>query len=519
MDIYKSYFDNTQITLIFTACVFFVISLIFQIKNKEYLSVTFLVFAAISIFCFAALLDPFLNLWDERFHAVVSKNMLDYPFKPMLYKNLAVNMDYNSWDKYHIWLHKQPLFLWQIALSFKLFGISEFTLRLPSIILSVIFVIIGYRSGKLLVNKNVGFLAGVFIISSIYVLELVAGRQTLDHNDLSFMVYISLSIWSFIEYKYSKKRIWIYLIGVFSGFAILCKWLVGLLIYAGWITLKLQQKELKFSQNKDLFLSLAITLLIALPWQIFIFIFYPVEAAQVYNTNAMHYIVPIEGHGGNFLYHFNMFNAIYGVIAAFLIVPSFIVLKNTCTDRKLVYSLLSMVIIIYIFFSFAATKMPSFTIVVSIIIFISFATLFDEVLKYINQIITIKWIRNLIFIVAVVFIVIFRFDIEFLQEKHTTWKKNNIYTRYLIYNREIFKSLELPDKTALFNVKGRHYIEAMFYTGFPSYNFIPSIKQIEELKAKNWNIAVFKAKNNEIPSFLINDPSVIIINKELKGFK
>jgi hypothetical protein len=57
--------------------------------------------------------------------------------------------------------------------------------------------------------------------------ELIAGRQALDHNDFSFLTYISLSVWSFIEYQHSGKKIWIFLIGLFSGMAILCKWLVG----------------------------------------------------------------------------------------------------------------------------------------------------------------------------------------------------------------------------------------------------------------------------------------------------
>ena len=115
-------------------------------------------------------------------------------------------MDYNKWDRYIIWLHKQPLFLWQIALSFKIFGVSEFTLRLPSVLLGTVFVLITYRSGKLLIDHNVGYVAGLLLITTIYILELVAGRQQLDHNDIAFLVYVSLSIWSFIEYYYSKNK-------------------------------------------------------------------------------------------------------------------------------------------------------------------------------------------------------------------------------------------------------------------------------------------------------------------------
>src|SRR5687768_6910766 len=67
---------------------------------------------------FMAQLDPFLNLWDERYHALVAKNMMLEPFKPMLYANPVLPYSFDSWTNNHIWLHKQPLFLWQIALFY-----------------------------------------------------------------------------------------------------------------------------------------------------------------------------------------------------------------------------------------------------------------------------------------------------------------------------------------------------------------------------------------------------------------
>ena len=117
----------------------------------------------------------------------------------------------------YIWIHKQPLFLWQIAFCFKLFGVNEFVLRLPDVILGSAFVLAAYRSCSLLINKRAGLIAGALIISNMYLIELVSGRQELDHNDFSFIVYNSPSIWAFIEYKFTGKRYWIYLIGIFSA--------------------------------------------------------------------------------------------------------------------------------------------------------------------------------------------------------------------------------------------------------------------------------------------------------------
>jgi 4-amino-4-deoxy-L-arabinose transferase-like glycosyltransferase len=515
----RSYFDHTQLSLLVVASAFFLISLYFQSRSKANLAVIFLILTAICVFSFAALLDPFLNLWDERFHALVAKNLINHPLMPTLYDNPIVNMDYDRWDRFHIWLHKQPLFLWQIALSFKLFGISEFSLRIPNVVLGAVFVLICYRSGKLLVNQRVGYISGVLVISTIYILELIGGRQELDLNDFSFMVYISLSIWSFIEYYFSNNKIWLFFIGLFSGFAILCKWLVGLLIYFGWFILKIQNKKFKFYENKDLFLSLFITFLVAAPWQILTFLWYPTEAFIAYKFNVLHFSIPLEGHTGNFFYQFDMFNIIYGALASFLILPSFYFMRKNVRDDQLFYSLLGMVIVVYLFFSFTATKMPSFTIIVFMIIVIAFASLVNNLIEFINKNVRKELLKRINFSVLIILLVLLRFDIEYLQEKHTTWKNENTYTQMLTYNREIFKSLRLPINTVLFNVKGRHYIEAMFYTGLPAYNIIPSVVQYKDLKSKGWRIAIFKSPNIELPIYLKDDSKVIIIDKELKGYE
>jgi hypothetical protein len=357
------------------------------------------------------------------------------------------------------------------------------------------------------------------MLSTIYILELVAGRQELEHNDFSFLVYISLSIWSFIEYYYSGRKSWIILIGLFSGMAILCKWLVGLLVYFGWIVLRISQKKISLPENKDIFISLLITIFISLPWQILSFVWYPAEAAAAYKFNALHFTIPLDGHRGSLWYHFDMINIIYGAAASFLIIPAFLAFYKKSHDKKLIAALISMVIVVYVFFTIAATKMPSFTIIVAMPVFIAFASLFFYILHYINQFIKPVSLKRAIFSLSIIAIVLIRIDIEFLQEKHTLWKDNNHYTKMLTHNKEIFESLNLPSSTVLFNVKGRHYIEAMFYTDLPAYNFVPSFEQYQNIKSKDRAIAIFRRPNTEIPDYLTNDTTIIFINKEIKGYE
>jgi len=519
MNLLKTYFDNTQVTLLVLTAILFIVNLYFQISKKEKLSLVFLGLTALCLFGFAGLLDPFLCMWDERFHALVAKNMMNHPFKPTLYDDPVVNMAYDSWDRYHIWLHKQPLFLWQIALSFKIFGVSEFTLRIPSIVLGTILVIITYRSGKLLINQRAGYFSGILMMTTLYLVELIAGRQAIEHNDVAFLVYISLSVWSFIEYHYTRKKKWIYLIGLFSGLAILCKWLIGLLVYFGWFLLRILQKKFKPSENKDILKSILIALLIAAPWQIFTFIRYPAEAADASWFNILHFLTAVDALEGDIWYHFIKFNIIYGAAGSILIIPSLYIMYKRCNDKKLFYSLVGMVVFVYLFFTIAASKMPSFTIIVSMIIIIAFGSMLDYIFYFLEKYIKPQKIRASIFIVSILVISLLRLDIEHLQERHTTWKKTNVATRMLTHNKEVFKSLDLPEKTVLFNVKGRHYIEAMFYTGLSAYNFIPSFEQYKDIKEKGRNIAIFNSNKTEIPDYLKNDSTIILIEKEIKGYE
>jgi 4-amino-4-deoxy-L-arabinose transferase-like glycosyltransferase len=514
---FKIYFNDLQLSLLSAALACLLLSLFFYLRGRENITVVLIMLAAFFTNSFAATLDPFLNLWDERFHALAAKNLMTHPFFPTLYDDPVVNMPYDRWDRYHIWLHKQPLFLWQIAACFRLFGPSEFPLRLPSVLLGTLVVLAAYRSGKLLVNKNTGYFTALLIITSTFLLELISGRQELDQNDFAFFAYISLSIWAFIEYYFTGKKRWLLLTAVFSGCAVLCKWVVGLLVYLGWFIIRLQEKKNTFSAFRDLILAFSVSLLVSVPWQLYIFSRFPSEALQAYRFNVNHFSIPLDGHSGDFLYHFNLFNVIYGHFASWLIFPAMLAFYFRIRDKKLFYALNAMVIAVYIFFSMTATKMPAFTTVVSLIIFIMLGCLADWIISFAGKASLPKAFPKAVLIVSFFLMLFLRFDFTGFEKRHSRWKANTSQTSVLIHNKKIFSSLELPDNTVLFNVLGRHYIEAMFYLGFPAYNFIPSESQFADMKNKNRRVAIFAPDNGMLPSYMQNDSTVIIIHEQLQG--
>ncbi len=507
---------NEKVILFAIGIFFILLSIFYHVTKKEKYSLVFLLCSAVLLFLFAAVLDPFLNVWDERFHALVAKNLMNHPLMPTLYDDPVVNMAYDNWDRFHIWLHKQPLFMWQIALSYKIFGVNEFALRLPSVFLSCLTVFAIYRSGKILGNHSVGYYAALLFVSSFYLFQLLSGWQETDENDISFLSYISLSLWSWIEYIHTKKKIWIVFIGVFSGFAILCKWLVGLLVYLCWGIYSLLANKLNFKKYRDIILAIIITAIVALPWQLLCLHWYPTEAKAAYALNSAHFFETVDGHEGAWYYHFNMISEIFGIMAAYLLIPSLVIFYIKSNYKIISVAIISTVVFVYVFFSLIITKMPSFTIILALPIYISLAFLFDYIENQVSKFKVSTLAHKIIFFILIVLLFWFRMDLKSLNELHGITGKEHPCFTMLKHNKKIFQSLNLPSNAVIFNVNGRHYVEAMFYTGLPAYNFIPTNEQYLDLKKKSRRVALFNPIGDTIPNYLINDPSLILIKDTLK---
>lgn len=517
-------FSFSQIVFFLFGTLFLLSSLVCHLQRKSSVALVFLFLAAFCIFCFSSLLDPFLNLWDERFHALVAKNLIAHPLKPTLYENPVVNMAYDRWDRSIIWLHKQPLFLWQISLSYQLFGYNEFGVRFPSVLACSLLVIITYRTGKILVDQNVGYFAAFLLTGSNYLFELISGNQMVDHNDVIFFFYVSASIWTWLEYISSKNKGWLILIGIFSAFAILTKWLVGLLVYSGWSLYILLDKQRRADTHDyfDFLLSIIVTSCVVLPWQILILKWYPTEANLAFHYNTDHFLHVIEGHNGPWWYHLGNLQYIYGKFSIFTIPLGLLLLfRSIRLDRPTAIAFISFPIIIFLFYSIAATKMISFPFVTSLPLFIGLGCLMDYSTRLFQTFKLPTWILNSS--IFMFFMAIFIFNIRPLDviANHSSNSISGGCRKVLVYNKSIFLKCKtiLPHNALLFNLKGRSYIDCMFYSGLPSYNFVPSYEQYLNLinpKGK-YSIVIFNIIKNDCPEYLRKDNSIIFIKDTVQS--
>lgn len=514
------YFTNNQITpLVVSAVIIFVSIFTFHSENKR-ISLILLFLGSIGLGLFIANLDPFLIIWDEQYHALVAKHLVDDPLKPTLYSFPLLEYDYKNWASNHIWLHKQPLFLWQMALSLKVFGYNEIAVRLPSVMMHAIIPIMIYRIGKISYSDKAGYYGALFFACAYYPLELVAGKYPTDHNDVSFLFYVTASFWAWFEYEYSGKKQWLILIGLFSGAAVLVKWLVGLLVYAVWgITLFFNEKKevFKWTSFFQLMVCFLISLLVFIPWQLYIINEFPQESQYEYLFNARHFFEPLENHGGDMWFHLKAFYTMYGSGDAvpFIYALGLIVLLKNIHAKKYVIAISFAIVITYTFYSMASTKMVAFCIIVSPFLFLGLGALVDSVVKKTTE----KWKNNkanqIVSTTLVAIICFFLIDLSKIQNYHTDWKPHDNCNRKaelkLMAVIEKLPELLGDDKYVVFNTTARKHgnIPVMFYTNYIAYDFVPTNTQIEKVRKQMYKIAILESDN--LPDFIRKDKDIVKI--------
>jgi len=513
-------FSTEQWLLLLGSGTFLLLSIWGFSQKRMSVAVAALTVSALFFYSFVAILDPFLHIWDERFHALVAKNLAHHPLLPTLYDQPIVSIAYDRWDRAVVWLHKQPLFLWQIAASYKLWGFNEFGLRFPSALMSALLIPISYRVGKLLMNDATGYIAAILMMSSFYTVQLVSGVQGMEHNDVAFLFYVSASIWAWVEYEHSpiaNKWRWAVLIGLFVGAAVLCKWLVGLLVYAAFSSQLLVDP--KWKRILHIGMAAAITALIVLPWQFLSFKWYPAEAAFELEYNTLHFTESIEGHGGEFFFHWDMIPVLFGSVVPYVIIPALLGFVFAPKNRRIALAFVAMPILVYVFYSFASTKMQSYPYVVAMPILVCLAFLVQWIVQRISNIIPSKFI-GLVLPFVLILLMYSNLRINELLRVHTSYYGENEYHEGLSRNRLIFLGLKdsLPPNSVLFNVSGRHYIEAMFYTDLPSYEMMPTQSEIDQVLAAQMIPVILNDGRVEIPVEFLDDSSIHVVNENIHSY-
>lgn len=440
--------------------------------------------------------DFYLHEWDERYHALVAKNLINHPLVPTLYDKPILSYDYTDWTQNHIWLHKQPLALWLIALSMKIFGTNEIALRLPSIILSTLAVLLTYYIGCFIFNREVGLLASFFQATNLFMINLASGRWPTDHIDTVYQFFIELGIFLSVIYTKNENNKIIPLIGITAGLAILTKWLPGLIIFPVFVILLVKQHPWRWVIKKLMVVSI-ICISVFLPWQIYINYYFPKEASFESIYNFRHIFESLEGHSGTIFYHLLYMPYFFSPLI-YLGLTWFLLKVYRQKDLNLL-AMAVWLLIPYIFFSLVATKMGAYIIISAPIIFMAQALFWCDLKENNLEIKLINFKKILLILILI---------LPTLQTSWALFKTvgENRNPKWVVELKKL--NDKIGDKNCVvFN--DNRFIETMFYSSCTAYPFIPSNLQIYQLTEKGYKVFIFD--KGTIPSSIRQNANVILL--------
>jgi 4-amino-4-deoxy-L-arabinose transferase len=449
----------------------------FRYRKSDYnTSALLLVLAAFVLRVFTAS-DMYLHEWDERYHALVAKHLMDNWLMPTLYTRPLLPYSYQNWSLCYIWLHKQPLPLWSMALSMKLLGVNEMALRVPSVIVSSISVYLTYLIAAKLFSEKVGLVAAFFHAVNGMMIEITGGRIATDHVDVWFMFLVESGVLMSVLSAQNKKWLPVILTGVFIGLAVLCKWLPAFIVLPIWLLLNYGKRSLP-----EILAGMAAILITAMvvfiPWQWYMYTKFPVEYANEMAHNYKHITQVLDGNGGGIFYFFDkLFITLNEFIWVALTYFGYIT-YNEKYNRANKLMLLVWFILPFIFFSIAKTKMQAYLLFVYPALFIVLAV-FGLWLS--GKTDNVYFTKAKQVALAVMIILTIRYSVERLKPLQDQSKQ--------LYWADKLRALNAgSDNKVYVNVK--HCIEGMFYTDAVMYSYVPSQLQIDSMVKQGYEVVV-----------------------------
>jgi 4-amino-4-deoxy-L-arabinose transferase-like glycosyltransferase len=427
-----------------------------------------------------------LHAWDERYHALVAKNLIAHPFVPTLYREAPLAYDYTDWMTSHVWLHKPPGALWPMAGSMAIFGVNELAMRLPGVVLSTLAVWLTFLIGVELFSARVGLLAAAFHAVNGFLVALASGRRVADHVDTSLVFWIEVGVWmSLLHARRNDRRS---LIGAGVAFAagLMTKSLpaslivvVAYAIFAG-----------RWPAAKALVRSAAvftIGVVVAAPWLLYTQLTFPREAAWSWRYTLMHLVRPLEHQDAGALSYIIDMPAYFGEFVWIPMIASAFIAVRGPRARPL----LAWVLVPYLVFSAAPTRISAFVMVAAPAIFLLEANFWC-------------WLRDrrdsftsgpLRVAGAVVLFGVLVLPARYLLDPANVFERRDRSPASARQLRRIDPVLGL-ERGVIFNMPTP--IEAMFYSRLIAYPQLPTGAQVAGLKASRMPIVIYLPEGSSL---------------------
>ena len=214
----------------------------------------------------AAAIPYFVNLgvssiWDanEAFYAQTPREMIE--------SGDYVTPSFN----FQLRVNKPVLSYWHVAASYRLFGVSERSERLPIAIGGIVIIATGFYLGRLLGGTTAGLLAALVLAASPRLL-LLARRIIIDIH-ITMWTGLVLLFFALAEVRPARRRLYLCAMYVAAGFGVLTKGPVAVFLPAVVFFLYLaSQRRLSDLRRMMLPTGALISLSIVVPWYYFLYL-------------------------------------------------------------------------------------------------------------------------------------------------------------------------------------------------------------------------------------------------------
>lgn len=169
---------------------------------------------------------------------------------------------------------KPILYYWMVAVSYKIFGETEFAGRVPAALPATLAVLLVYAFGCRVFNRRTAFLSGLILATGLE--YCIMARLMLTDIALAlFFAGSMFSLWLALRGE-SRRNLWVFAHLAFGGLAFLIKGPIGTLVplMGGFLFARLTRRKLPYS-GPGFWWGVAFYLAINVPWYSAMFAWYP----------------------------------------------------------------------------------------------------------------------------------------------------------------------------------------------------------------------------------------------------
>ena len=214
---------------------------------------------------------------------------------------------------------KPVLLYWLLRHSYGLFGVNEFSARLPSALAFLGSILLTYELGRRMFGAATGLLAGVIAASTLELVKL--GRAATP--DSTLICFLMLYFWAFWRGHEDGRRSWYVPCGIASALAMLVKGPIGLALPVAIVGVYfLRHRELGRLFDRRMIAGILVWILVAIPWYALVTAETRGEWTRAFflKENLGRSTEPMESHRGPWLYYLGVLCIFFAPWSSFLIV-------------------------------------------------------------------------------------------------------------------------------------------------------------------------------------------------------